>query len=345
MGDLQQGQSSSLISIVIPAHNAGQTLGACLDALAAQNSPHPLEVIVVNDGSTDGTEEVARAKGAKVLSQPHSNPAVARNLGAQEARGDILLFLDADCAPLEDWVERMIAPLRNEHIAGVKGAYLTQQKGLLPRFVQAEFEGKYDRMKKEEYIDFIDTYSAGYRRVVFLDLGGFDPSFPACSAEDAEFSFRVSERGYKMVFAPEARVYHYHPDRLWDYLWRKFRYGYWRARVYYRHPAKLVRDSYTPREMKIQLGLAAASLIALALSFANPLFWWALLALLLAYFWTTIPFLRKASQGGWAVGALSPTLLYLRSLAQGLGLLAGSLLTLGQMLRPRLGAGRPSARS
>jgi len=253
-----------LISVIVPAYNAEDTLGACLEALLDQTiAKSEYEVIVVDDGSTDRTQEVASNYGVRLLSQPNQGPGAARNLGAHHARGDILLFTDADCVPARDWIERIVAPLADPEIAGVKGVYRTQQRSLVARFVQLEYEDKYRRMQRQRYIDFVDTYSAAYRRSVFEANGGFDPAFPRASGEDVEFSYRLSRRGYKLVFAPDAVVYHRHVDSIAGYFRRKFYVGYWRVLMYRRHPQKVIHDSHTPQTLKMQVLLAMGLPVAL----------------------------------------------------------------------------------
>ena len=132
-----------MISVVVPARDAEGTIRACVDALLHQTARRDTyEVIVVDDGSTDATARIAEQAGARVVSTSQGGPAAARNRGIAEARGDIILFTDADCVPLGDWIDRMIAPF-DRGVDGVKGAYLTRQPGLLPRFIQAEFEERY----------------------------------------------------------------------------------------------------------------------------------------------------------------------------------------------------------
>ena len=97
------------ISVIVPVYNGGDTLAACLQALQNQTRL-PDEIIVVDDGSTDDSAEIADRFGLKVLRQRNAGPAAARNLGAQRAQGQLLLFTDADCCPASDWVERMVAP-------------------------------------------------------------------------------------------------------------------------------------------------------------------------------------------------------------------------------------------
>src|SRR5690606_4035458 len=144
------------VSIVVPAYNAAGTLAACLDALHAQSYPRDCyEVIVVDDASTDETVQIARRAGAQVVAEGKLGKSGVRNRGAQEARGEIVLFTDADCEPLPTWVETMVAPFRRDpEVVGVKGAYLSRQREPLARFTQVEVEERYDRMARQETIDF-----------------------------------------------------------------------------------------------------------------------------------------------------------------------------------------------
>lgn len=311
-------------SVVVPVHNAAKMIVGCLQALHRQSLPgHEYEVIAVDDGSSDSTRERVAEYGTKLLTQDHQGPAVARNLGAAQAQGEIVLFTDADCVPASDWIETMLTPFSDEQIVGVKGVYCTHQKELVARFVQLEYEDKYDLMRKERYIDFIDTYSAAYRKEVFNDNGGFDPAFPRASGEDVEFSYRLAERGYKMVFLPQAIVYHRHVDSLWDYLKRKFYVGYWRVLMYRKHPGKVWKDSHTPQLLKIQVGLALLFFALCPLAFFRRDFLLSLAITTLLFAATTLPFTVKGWPKDRTVGLLSPLLLFLRACALALGFMAG----------------------
>jgi cellulose synthase/poly-beta-1,6-N-acetylglucosamine synthase-like glycosyltransferase len=253
------------ISVIVPVRNAARTIGACLDGLEAQSvSRDRYEVIVVDDGSTDDTRDIVKGYDVVLLTQAHQGPATARNRGVGAARGEIVLFTDADCVPDENWIEEMVRPFDDPEVVGVKGAYRTRQGEIVARFVQCEYEERYERMAGRRFIDFIDTYSAGYRREVFLAHGGFDAGYPNASVEDQELSFRLAERGYKMVFNPRAAVHHQHPDNVAAYFKRKFNIGYWKVRVLQSHPGKAVRDSHTPQTLKVQMVLVVAT-VALAL--------------------------------------------------------------------------------
>lgn len=314
------------VSVVVPAYNASATVEECLQALARQSLPSSeYEVIVVDDGSSDSTRATAARYGVEVLTQDHQGPAAARNLGAAQARGEIVLFTDADCVPTSDWIESMLLPFGDDQIAGAKGVYHTHQKKLVARFVQLEYEDKYDLMRKERYIDFIDTYSAAYRKEVFNHNEGFDPAFPRASGEDVEFSYRLAERGYRMVFVPQASVYHRHVDSLWDYLRRKFYVGYWRVLMYRKHPGKIWKDSHTPQLLKIQVGLALLFFALCPLVLLRREFLLAPVITTLLFLATTLPFMVKSWPKDRVVTLFSPLLLFLRACALAFGLMAGLL--------------------
>jgi cellulose synthase/poly-beta-1,6-N-acetylglucosamine synthase-like glycosyltransferase len=313
------------VSVVIPARNAGATIAACLRSLLEQrDAPARYEVIVADDGSTDDTRRVAEAYDVTLISQPQEGPAAARNRGVATATGDIVLFTDADCVPAETWVREMIHPFEDPGIVGVKGVYRTRQRGIIPRFVQCEYEERYELMARHQRIDFIDTYSAGYRREVFLSQGGFDVSYPNASVEDQEFSFRLAEQGLKMVFNPRAVVYHQHPETLAAYLRRKFNIGYWKVRVLRRYPTKAVRDSHTPQALKIQMALAIILLPLAVLVLASELLSSLFVLAVVLYLISTLPFAFKTLRRDVLVGLVAPFLLFTRALALASGMVKGA---------------------
>jgi len=308
------------VTVVIPARNAGLGILPCVESVRSQGA----EVIVVDDGSEDNTADAAERAGAKVLRQDPKGPAAARNLGARHAKGDILLFTDADCLPGPLWVEEMVKPFRDSAVVGVKGAYRTEQTGWVPRLVQVEFEDRYRLLRKSLYIDMVDTHAAGFRRDVFLRYGGFDETFGAASNEDTEFSYRLAERGERLVFAPEAVVSHRHPESLADYAKKKFGRGYWRMKAYAKHPGRAAKDSYTPQGLKAQIllvpvmglfaglfalgprGIGLVGLVGLPLCFT-------------AFLGASWAFEVLAWRRSPCLAALSPLFLLVRAVALGLG--------------------------
>ncbi len=307
-------------SVIIPVYNGAHTLARCLAALERQTIPRSeYEIIVVDDNSGDTTREIASGFSVRLLTQPHSGPAAARNFGVSEARGKIVLFTDADAEPTSDWIAHMLAPFADQRIAGAKGAYRTRQREWAARFVQIEYEEKYARMARTQYIDVVDTYSAAYRREVALRDGGFDEFFPSASTEDAEFSFRLAKQGYRFVFVPNAIVYHCHAATLLKYCRRKFKIGYWRVRVHERHPDKLISDTHTPPTQKLQMLLAPFLLVtglsAWIVPVAPLLFGLALIVFILSM----LPLTYRAFRRDPVIAAVAPLFITARALALGMG--------------------------
>jgi glycosyltransferase involved in cell wall biosynthesis len=312
------------VSIIIPTFNGASRIGNCLDALLKQVTGGEAEVLVVDDGSTDGTGDiVARYAGVRLINQMNAGPAAARNHGAKEAMGSIILFTDDDCVPTADWLSTMLDPFSDPEVIAVKGVYRTRQRSLVARFVQIEYEDRYRLMARFPTIDFIDTYSAGFRRNRFLEMNGYDTSFPVPCAEDIELSYRMSARGWKMEFVPHAIVYHTHPDTLARYLKKKYKFALWRVLAVRKNPSKALKDSHTPQLMKLQLLLAPAlictAVIDLAMRPAVP----SSIFVAAMFLVSTLPFAVRAIAKDPVVGFLSPALLALRACAQVAGLSAG----------------------
>jgi lipopolysaccharide/colanic/teichoic acid biosynthesis glycosyltransferase/GT2 family glycosyltransferase len=325
-------------SVVVPVHNGAATIVRCLDGLARQTAGNNVfEVLVVDAGCCDATPQLVRA-----WQQAHAAPALrylrlagselslaaARNFGVQHAQAPVVLFTEADCVPGPGWVLALLGAFDDQRVMGARGAFRTEQSGLVPRFVQAEYEDRYDRARRRDQIDFIDNYSAAYRRDVFLANGGFDIAFGAC--EDQELSFRLAEKGYRLVFTPQAVVTHLHDTSLLDYMRRKYAQGFWKAPLTQLHPDRMVQDTHTPQVLKFQIVLLSLLLILLPpalLSFWwSPLEWlWLLVAAAgLLFLLSAAPFLAKLARRSWGLALAGPGMLACRALALGGGYLAGT---------------------
>ncbi len=318
------GEPLPWVSIIIPTYNGSRRIGVCLHALATQAEEIGAEILVVDDGSTDDTPAVLSGwPQVRTVHQPNAGPAKARNHGAREARGRIILFTDDDCEPVPGWLKTMLKPFEDPLVVGAKGAYRTRQRSVVARFVQAEYEDKYRYMQAFPQIDFIDTYSAAFRRDRFMEMGGYDTDFPVACAEDIELSYRMSARGWKMVFVPGALVYHQHPDRLVWYLRKKFKFAYWRMLAVEKNPGKGAKDTHTPQAMKLQLLLLPAVFCGLA----ADLLWHPrvpVTAVVVAGFLlSTVPFAARVARADLTLALLAPAMLAARAVAQFFGVLAG----------------------
>lgn len=198
------------VTVIVPAHNAAATIGATLDALAAQDFGGAYEVIVVDDGSSDDTGAIARRADVDVLVRHDValGPAVARNAGRAAARGRLLAYTDADCVPAPDWLTRGTAALR--------GADLVQGS-----VAPAEDPGPFDRTLwvSEASPRLYETANLFVTPEVFDRVGGFraftqpGPGLrPATGTEhfgeDIVFALEARRSGATFAFAPDAAVRH-----------------------------------------------------------------------------------------------------------------------------------------
>lgn len=314
------------VAVVIPAHDSEATIARAVRALSGHEGTAPYEVIVVDDGSRDGTAARAEEAGARVVRLPErGGPARARNAGARATSADVIVYTDADCEPLPGFVAELVAPLeRDAALTGTKGAYLTEQRSLTARFVQLEYEERYARMARRREIDFVDTYACAYRRAALLEVGGFDERYDRPSTEDQELSFRLHARGARFVFVPAARTRHTHAATLGAYLAKKAKIGTYKVATLRAHPKKAVDDAHTPFTVKAQLLLAPLSVAGLGAAWWLPAPW-QLFAVAFAglFLGTTVPLLVRALGRDPILAPLVPAFAFLRAAALGAGVARG----------------------
>jgi cellulose synthase/poly-beta-1,6-N-acetylglucosamine synthase-like glycosyltransferase len=316
------------ISVVIPAFQASATIERCVVALGGQTLPREqYEIIVVDDGSSDATASRAEKAGARVLRLDRNmGPAAARNAGVAIARGEIVVFTDADCEPTPQFLAALTSPLRDPNVGGSKGVYLSKQRALVARFVQLEYESRYRHTERQKSLDFVDTYACSFRRADIIRVGGFDPRLRVC--EDQEMSFRLAEAGVRVHFAPDARTYHLHCEDVTGYLRKKFRIARWKAAVLRRRPGKALHDSHTPPWLKVEVATAYAICVTSALYAVlrcRARAWLPLSGLLWTYLALITPFVLRSARRDLPVALAAPALLFGRDLALGAGLGVGLL--------------------
>ncbi|MCH7908966.1 MAG: glycosyltransferase, partial [Candidatus Hydrogenedentes bacterium] len=125
----------------------------------------------------------------------------------------------------------------DEGVVAVGGSYrIANRSKALARMVHEEIELRHARFDSE--VDFLGSFNVMYRKDAFLELGGFDESFPAASAEDNDLAYRLQDAGGVLRFVRDARVAHYHPWRLRAYLRTQRQHGYWRMKLYAKHPRR-----------------------------------------------------------------------------------------------------------
>jgi glycosyltransferase involved in cell wall biosynthesis len=158
------------VSVVVPTWNEARYVPELLDSLRRQTVP-PLEILVADSGSTDGTAEVAAARGARVLPGERKGPGEGRNRGAKAAAGDVLLFADADCIAPPDLVEAVLAALGDPRVIGGATMFLPQDGNALDRLLFG-FANAYQRAMTELGFPHNAGYCFFFRRASFERLGG-----------------------------------------------------------------------------------------------------------------------------------------------------------------------------
>ena len=273
------------VSVVIPAYNAAKTIGeAVAHSLSQTKGSLQVELIVVDDGSTDDTAAVAESAGATVIRQRNAGPAAARNRGWESATGTFICFTDSDCIPIAGWLENLLDGFTDSQVGAVAGSYeIANPSSWLARWVHQEIMERHKRMPS--FIRAFGSYNVAIPRHVLQATGGFDPVYRRASGEDNDLSYRIIKKGWRIAFRPQAKVAHFHPEKLWVYLMEQYRHGLWRAKLYKAHPDMTGGDDYTRVRDRIEpilvLGILGFALLAV-LGITG--FMWPLFFLLVLYF-------------------------------------------------------------
>jgi glycosyltransferase involved in cell wall biosynthesis len=195
-----------LVSVIVPARNAARHIGGCLEALASQTYPRErYEVIVVDNGSSDTTRQVVEDHEVHLLQESSScSPYPARNLGIDHARGEVLAFTDADCQPLDTWLDRGVACLHAEtaDLVGGRVMFTFTSTPSLGEMVDALWHLDVRRQILENQAAM--TANLFVHRSVFDAIGGFDPRVR--SGGDGRWTRRATDAGFALRYAPEAVV-------------------------------------------------------------------------------------------------------------------------------------------
>lgn len=198
------------LAIVIPAHNAAPTIGACLSALAEVRA-HAPTVLVVDDGSTDGTADIARRHGADVLTVPGPlGPAAARNAGVATTAADLVLFVDADVVVTTEAVGRLVSAFASDRqLAAAFGSYDDRPHA---RNVVSLFKNLLHHFVHQQARERSTSFWAGFgaiRREAFEHVGGFAADrYRRPSIEDIELGARLWRAGRPVRLVKEAQVTH-----------------------------------------------------------------------------------------------------------------------------------------
>lgn len=201
-----------MFSIVIPTYDRKPILEKCLIALEDQNYTGDYEVVVVDDGSNDGTVEWLRETQfphVRLIVQDHQGPSAARNLGVEQAKGDTIIFIDSDLVVLPGFLSNHDAKLQQGHRDTGSDRFFTYGRVVNT----ANFENPTSEPYKitDYSAAFFATGNVAIARHWLIEAGLFDTGFQLYGWEDLELGVRLKKLGLTLIKAPEAVGYHWHP--------------------------------------------------------------------------------------------------------------------------------------
>ena len=226
------------VSVLICARNAAETLDECLRSVAKLDYPD-YDVIVVNDGSTDATGEIARRyAGVTVMDTPHGGLSAARNAALERAIGSIVAYTDADVCVDPAWLIYLVQPFLRSDVAGAGGPNVVPEDDPWMAQCVARSPGAPTHVLLDDRLaEHVPGCNMAYRRDALRAIGGFDPAYHA-AGDDVDVCWRLQARGQQIGFAPSALVWHRH---------RRTIRGYWRQQVGYGEAETQLMDNHPER--------------------------------------------------------------------------------------------------
>jgi rhamnosyltransferase len=231
----------SRASILIPVKDGGEDLARCLAAIARQRAGTEPELIVVDSGSGDASVELARRHGAEVIeiAPEEFDHGRTRNLAAEAARGDVLVFISQDAEPIgDDWLASLLAPLeRDERVAGVYGRQLARPDAVPPERYFLDYlygpDARVQELGADGALSMETTlFSNANSAIRRSSWERFPFAGDMIMSEDQDWARRALQDGGRIAYAPEAAVRHSHPYTIRDAFRRFFDSGVSAERAY-----------------------------------------------------------------------------------------------------------------
>jgi GT2 family glycosyltransferase len=225
------------VSIVVCSYNGAQTLDQCLQSLLALDYPD-YEVILVDDGSTDNTREIAACyPDIRTIPQSNQGLSVARNVGCQAATGSIVAYTDSDCFADPYWLAHLVHQLQQSGAAAVGGPNLTPEDGWLAACVAASPGQPTHVLKSDQMAEHIPGCNMAFRREALQAIQGFQPKYRT-AGDDVDVCWRLQQAGMWITFAPGAFVWHHRRQTPRTYLRQQAGYGEAEGLLWFDHPER-----------------------------------------------------------------------------------------------------------
>src|SRR5215472_9680929 len=225
------------VSVVIATYNAERTLDDCLSSLTTLRYPD-YEVIVVNDGSTDGSAAIIDRYPFRAITTANQGVSEARNEGLRAATGEIIAYMDSDARADPDWLSYLATTFLESDVVGVGGPNLVPPEDKwLAKCVYRSPGGPTQVMLDDESAEHIPGCNMAFRKSALDEIGGFDPIFRK-AADDVDICWRLLDRGYRIGFSPSAVVWHHRRPSVKAYWKQQAGYGESEALLERKHPNK-----------------------------------------------------------------------------------------------------------
>lgn len=241
---------SPLVSVIIPSYNEGPTLNNCVDSLLTQTYQN-IEIIIVNDGSTDNTRNIARRLARRhpqirVRNKKNGGKASALNFGIAKAKGSIVISIDADSMFLPDTVAQLVLSFQDSDVAAVGGnVKVASRHGLLARQQALEYITgltiQRQAFSRLGCMQVISGAIGAFRKDALDAIGGYSTD---TIVEDMDITIELANRGYRVVYNPSAIAYTEAPGNLRDFLKQRYRWTYGSFQVLAKHRQYLWRSGY-----------------------------------------------------------------------------------------------------
>jgi GT2 family glycosyltransferase/sugar lactone lactonase YvrE len=233
-------QTWPLVSVVVCAYNAADTIEDCLTSLERLTYPH-YEIIVVNDGSRDRTREIARShSGVRVIDIPNGGLSAARNVGLKEALGEIVAYTDADTRVDRDWLTYLVQPFLTSDVVGSGGPNVVPADD--PPMAQciARAPGAPTHVLLDDRIaEHVPGCNMAFRKDALVEIGAFNPIYLR-AGDDVDVCWRLQARGWRIGFASSALVWHHHRSSVGAYWRQQVGYGEGERWLMAHHPDKFL---------------------------------------------------------------------------------------------------------
>jgi O-antigen biosynthesis protein len=225
------------VSVVVATYNAARTLDDCLSSLVDLNYPD-YEVIVVNDGSTDGSEEIIGRYPFKAITTPNRGVSAARNEGLRAAGGEIVAYIDSDARADPDWLSYLATTFLESDVAAVGGPNLVPPEDRwVAKCVYRSPGGPTQVMLDDQSAEHIPGCNMAFWKSALDEIDGFDPMFRK-AGDDVDVCWRIPERGRRIGFSPSAVVWHHRRPSVKAYWRQQVGYGESEALLERKHPNK-----------------------------------------------------------------------------------------------------------